>query len=76
MKVYRGTFKKKNGEAREMVFARISDLPEAFLESKIIGASSEKELPEGMELVWDMEEDNFRIFNHNTVINPPIEVEF
>lgn len=75
MKVYRGTFKKLNGESREMTFARLDDLPESFLDSKIIGASSEKQLPHGMELVWDLEEDNFRIFNYNTVIETPREVE-
>ena len=75
MKVYRGTFKKKNGETREMVFAYINDLPESFLENKIIGASSEKQLPDGMQLVWDVEADNFRIWNWNTVIETPREVE-
>lgn len=78
MKVYRGTFKKQNGEVREMTFARLDDLPESFLDSKIIGASSEKQLPDGMELVWDLEAEpdgNFRIFNYNTVIETPREVE-
>ena len=76
MKVYRGKFKKKNGDTREMLFAELDELPETFLESKIIGASSEKQLPDGMKLVWDIEEDNFRIFNYNTVIEYPKEVEY
>ena len=76
MKIYRGTFKKKNSEIREMLFAKLEDLPESFLDNKIIGASSEKQLPEGMKLVWDVEADNFRIFNYNTVIEEPVEVDF
>jgi hypothetical protein len=72
MKVYKGTFKKQNGEVREMVFAKLDELPESFLEARIIGASSEKQLPDGMELVWCLDQgvDNFRIFNHSTQIGP------
>lgn len=67
MKAYKGTFKKVNGSIRNMLFARIEDLPESFLEQKIIGSGSTKSYPEGMQLVWDIEEDNFRIFNWSTV---------
>ena len=67
MKAYKGTFKKKNGESRFMTFARLADLPETFLEDKVSGAGSEQQYPEGMELVWDLEADNFRIFNWNTL---------
>ena len=74
MKAYKGTFKKKNGEARQMTFARLSDLPEQFLETRIIGAGSEQQYPEGMELVWDLEADNFRIFNWNTSEDKPTEL--
>ena len=66
MKAYKGTFKKKNGESRHMTFARLTDLPEAFLETRVTGAGSEQQYPDGMELVWDLESDNFRIFNWNT----------
>ena len=66
MKAFKGTFKKKNGEIREMLFAHLRDLPDSFLETRIIGSGSEKLYPEGIELVWDIEEDNFRIFNWNT----------
>ena len=31
MRAFKGTFKKKNGESRDMVFAKISDLPQSFL---------------------------------------------
>ncbi len=67
MKAYKGSFKKKNGESRQMTFARLVDLPETFLETKVAGAGSEQQYPDGMELVWDLEADNFRIFNWNTV---------
>ena len=66
MKAYKGTFKKKDGQIREMVFAKIEDLPQKFVASKIAGAGSEQKYPAGMELVWDLEADNFRIFNYNT----------
>ena len=74
MKAYKGTFKKKNGEDRQMTFARLADLPEQFLETRIIGAGSEQSYPEGMELVWDLEADNFRIFNWNTIEDAPTEM--
>ena len=74
MKAYKGTFKKKNGDSRQMTFARLADLPERFLETRIIGAGSEQKYPEGMELVWDLEADNFRIFNWNTIEDIPTEM--
>jgi hypothetical protein len=66
MKAYKGRFTKKNGEHRVMIFSRIKDLPNGFVSSKIVGAGSERKYPDGMELVWDLEEDDFRIFNYNT----------
>ena len=71
MKAYKGSFKKKNGESREMVFARLLDLPEKFLDEKVQGAGSEQKYPEGMELVWDLEADNFRVFNWNSAESDP-----
>ena len=75
MKAYKGTFKKKNGESRQMTFAKLADLPEQFLETRIIGAGSEQKYPEGMELVWDLEADNFRIFNWKSVDDIPKEFD-
>jgi len=66
MKAYKGCFTKKNGEYRVMMFSRIKDLPNGFVASKIVGAGTERTYPDGMELVWDLEEDDFRIFNYNT----------
>jgi len=75
MKAYKGTFKKKNGESRDMVFARLYDLPEKFLTDKVQGAGSEQSYPDGMELVWDLESDNFRVFNWKTVEGSTKEIE-
>ena len=75
MKAYKGTFKKKNGESRQMTFAKLADLPEHFLETRIIGAGSEQNYPEGMELVWDLEADNFRIFNWKSADDSPKEFD-
>ena len=69
MKAYKGTFKKKNGESRDMVFARLYDLPQKFLDEKVQGAGSEQNYPDGMELVWDLEADNFRVFNWKSAEN-------
>jgi hypothetical protein len=74
MKAYKGSFRKKNGEIRNMLFARIDDLPDSFIERKIVGSGSEKNYPSGMELVWDLEADAFRIFNHNAAQEPLKEV--
>lgn len=75
MKAYKGTFKKKNGESRDMVFARLLDLPEKFLETKVQGAGSEQKYPDGMELVWDLEADSFRVFNWNSAEKNPKEFD-
>lgn len=74
MKAYKGTFKKANGDIREMFFAKLDELPTSFLEKHVSGAGSERSYPEGMELVWDIEADNFRIFNYKTADEPVKEI--
>lgn len=74
MKAYRGTFKKRNGQMREMLFAKIEDLPDKFLDDVVKGTGSERSYPVGTELVWDLEADNFRLFNHATAEQPLKEV--
>ena len=74
MRAFKGTFKKKNGESRDMLFAKISDLPMSFLNTTVLGAGSEQSYPEGMELVWDLEADNYRVFNWNSVESNPQEL--
>ena len=75
MKAFKGKFAKKSGEERKMIFARIKDLPSDFIATKIIGAGKEQNYPECMELVWDLEHDDFRIFNWKTCIGNPAILE-
>jgi|TARA_B110000977_G_C11042391_1_gene479318 hypothetical protein len=75
MKQYRGTFIKKNGDEREMTFAYIEDLPADFLKTHIIGSGQDKVYPVGMKLVWDLEANNFRIFNFNATLEEPVLIE-
>ena len=75
MKAYKGTFKKKNGESRDMVFARLLDLPQKFLDERVQGAGSEQQYPDGMELVWDLEADNFRVFYWKSTETDPKEFD-
>lgn len=74
MKAYKGSFIKKNGEIREMLFAHLEDLPESLLQERIVGTGVQRTYPDGMELVWDLEADSFRIFNHNATLEMPREV--
>jgi len=74
MKAYRGTFKKRNGEIREMLFAKLEDIPEPFISERVAGTGSERNYPANMELVWDIEADNFRLFNHATAQSPLKEI--
>ena len=65
MKAYKATFTKKSGELRTMTFAKVDELPKGFLpESK----GREVSLAEGMELVWDLENNGYRVFNKKTVV--------
>ena len=75
MKAFKGTFKKKNGEIRKMLFAHLHDLPDTFLDEKIIGSGTEKSYPAGMQLVYDLEEEGFRIFNWSTQIGSVEQVK-
>ena len=68
MKAYTGTFVKKNGDTRTMSFARLQDLPSAFLDTKLAGSGTQRTLEEGMEVGWDLEVNGFRVFNHNAVV--------
>lgn len=68
--VYEGKFKKTDGNERNMEFVRLKDLPVQFLAHKLKGNSrkTQRTLGEGMELVYDVQAENFRIFNWKTVI--------
>ena len=76
MKAYKTTFKKKNGSERTIRFVRISEMPTEFIGSKIKGGNRPHLLGEGMELVWDIDENDFRIFNSKTVVDKIEEFEY
>tara|TARA_B000000557_G_scaffold85451_1_gene68705 strand:- start:5431 stop:5715 length:285 start_codon:yes stop_codon:yes gene_type:complete len=83
MKSYTGTFTKADGSARSMRFVRLADLPDSFLAEKIKGndtsearqAARRKMLSEGKETVWDLDANNFRIFNWNTTVDDVAEID-
>lgn len=68
---YSGTFVKNNGDERAMTFVKLSDLPAGFLDNKVKGdnpTARQNNLAEGLELVWDVEANAFRVYNWNTAI--------
>ena len=65
------SFIKKNGDEREMHFIKLEHLPEEFLKEQLKGSKKERNLSEGLEIVWDLEKKGFRIFNWNTVVGDP-----
>ena len=65
------SFLKKNGEEREMHFIKLDNLPEEFLKEHLKGSDKKRNLSEGLEVVWDLEKNGFRIFNWNTVVGDP-----
>jgi len=67
MKSYRASYTKKNGDVRNIHFAKLNDLPSEFVSGKIKGSKQRHNLDEGMELVWDLDASGFRIFNWKTV---------
>lgn len=75
---YEVTFIKKNGERRKIIFSFLRDMPSDFINSRLKG-SRKHDLGAGMELVWDHEESDFRIFNRLTIvgsINKLEDIEF
>ena len=72
---YKGTFLKKDGERRTMRFVRVGDLPKKFLSENTKGGKHQ-ELRDGMELVWDIDAKDFRIFNHNMRVDNLEEFEY
>lgn len=73
MKAYTGTFIKKSGEVRTMTFAKVDELPKDLLPEGKGGKRAK--LPEGMELVWDIENNYYRMFNFKTVVGKLEEFE-
>ena len=75
IKTYSAKYIKKTGEERKMNFIRFSDLPESFLNDRIKGDGLQRNLGSGMEVVWDLDNNGFRVFNWNTVIGEAVEKE-
>tara|TARA_A200000159_G_scaffold151250_1_gene161247 strand:- start:2094 stop:2399 length:306 start_codon:yes stop_codon:yes gene_type:complete len=68
---YSGTFVKSNGDERTMTFVKLADLPAGFLDGKVKGdnpTARQNNLSEGLELVWDVDTNAFRVYNWNTAI--------
>lgn len=72
MKVKTGSFLKKDGTHRHMRFVSTQDIPQETLQSLSKGGRKPT-LIEGGELVWDLEANGFRSFNHLTVVSPVVE---
>lgn len=54
------------GKPYTMMFIRPSEMPPEWLALRVKGTGKTPVLPEGLELVWSLTHDAFRIFNHNT----------
>lgn len=76
MTAYKGTFIKKDGQRRTMRFLKLKDLPKNFVESKFKGSGKKHVLNEGLELVWDIDESDFRVFNYKMAIDNLEEFEY
>tara|TARA_R100000008_G_C3454133_1_gene100890 strand:+ start:173 stop:460 length:288 start_codon:yes stop_codon:yes gene_type:complete len=63
---YKGTFTKSNGSDRTMYFVRSKDLPNTFIESNTTNSGRKRNLSEGLETVWDLENQGWRTFNWTT----------
>jgi len=75
MKAYKGTFIKKDGERRTMRFVKIQDLPKNYLEGKF-NTGKKHLLTEGSELVFDIDQKDFRIFNHKMLVDNVEEFDY
>jgi len=75
MTAYVATFEKKDGSLRTIKFLQLKDLPTDFIAGKVKG-SQQHILKEGMELVWDIDEAGFRVFNRSKVVDKIVEFEY
>ena len=64
---YLATYTKKDGSERQMRFVRTTDMPEKWFAKHVKGTGKKRTLTEGTELVWDIDNAGFRVFNWNTV---------
>jgi hypothetical protein len=61
--IYNGTFRKLNGQTRQMRFIRRQDLPSSMVNETTIRTLEGKT---GAEVVYDVDARQFRQFNWNT----------
>ncbi len=59
---YTGTFTKRNGQARTMTFVKGTDVPQ-----HVRGSGQTPRLSKGEEIVYDVNANGWRVFNHNTI---------
>ena len=64
IKVKVGSSVAKDGRDYTFMFVSPSDMPEEWLAQRVKGTGKRAVLPEGMELVWSLTHDAFRVFNH------------
>jgi hypothetical protein len=69
MITYTAQFVKSNGTLRKIKFARLADVPHLLPPSK---GGAHKSLAAHQEMVWDLEENNYRIFNWGSAIGDVI----
>tara|TARA_Y100000034_G_scaffold28829_1_gene34670 strand:- start:1108 stop:1392 length:285 start_codon:yes stop_codon:yes gene_type:complete len=74
-KIYAGMFRKKNNDLRHMTFVKLDDVPDTFLETKIKDKSKDRTMPTGMELVWDLDKADFRVFNYTAQVGDLREID-
>jgi len=74
-KIYAGMFRKKNNDLRHMTFVKLDDVPDTFLETKIKDTSKDRTMPTGMELVWDLDKADFRVFNYTAQVGDIREMD-
>lgn len=76
MKAFIATFTKTNGELRTMKYIPVSELPQEFIQNKIKNTGKKQTLKESQQLVWDLDKNDFRILNRETIIGDIKEVDF
>tara|TARA_R110000744_G_scaffold334117_1_gene439495 strand:+ start:103 stop:351 length:249 start_codon:yes stop_codon:yes gene_type:complete len=65
--IYTGTFTKQDGTIRTMRFIRSKDVPKSQFRTPA-GATMNRNMREGYEVVYDIERRGFRAFNWNSAI--------
>ena len=61
--VYTGTFMNKSGFQRKMRFIKVADFPSSITSR----FKQSRNLKQGFETVWDLDRNQYRTFNYNTM---------